>query len=382
MDFEFTSDQELLSDGLARLLSDHYDFERRKSYLAAGGWSREMWSRYAQMGLLGLPFAEEDGGLGAGPVESLIVMEAFGRHLALEPYLATVVLAGGCLRYAGSKALRARIIPALIEGTQLLAFAHSERQARYDLSAVDTKARLTADGWLIDGAKHYVLQGDSADHLIISARVGGDCRDPDGIALFLVDAIAPGLQRRGYFTQDGSRAADVQFSKVCVPEDALIGEAGAALPVIQRVVEDGIAAICAEAVGVMSRAHEITVDYMKVRKQFGVAIGSFQALQHRAVDMLVMVEQARSMAMYAAMMSRDPDAAERSAALSAAKVQIGRSGKFVGEQSVQLHGGIGVTEECQVGHYYRRLTMIDILFGDSAHHLASLARAGGLIAAT
>jgi pimeloyl-CoA dehydrogenase small subunit len=381
MDFEFTSDQELLGDGLARLLADHYDFERRKSYLAAGGWSREMWSRYAQMGLLGLPFAEEDGGLGAGPVELLIVMEAFGRHLALEPYLATVVLAGGCIRYAGSAQLRAQIIPPVIEGTKLLAFAHIERQARYDLSAVDTSARLTAEGWVIDGAKHYVLQGDSADQLIVSARIGGERRDPEGVALFLVQADAAGLQRRGYFTQDGSRAADIQLSKVCVPADALIGQAGKAMPVIQRVVEDGIAAICAEAVGVMTRAHEITVDYMKVRKQFGVTIGSFQALQHRAVDMLVMIEQARSMAMYAAMMSREPDAAERGAALSATKVQIGRSGKFVGEQSVQLHGGIGVTEECQVGHYYRRLTMLDILFGDSAHHLSELARAGGLVGA-
>jgi pimeloyl-CoA dehydrogenase small subunit len=381
MDFEFTSDQELLGDGVARLLAGHYDFERRKSYLAAGGWSREMWSRYAQMGLLGLPFAEEDGGLGAGPVELLIVMEAFGRHLALEPYLATVVLAGGCIRYAGSAKLRAQIIPPVIEGTKLLGFAHTERQARYDLSAVDTSARLTAEGWVINGSKHYVLQGDSADQLIVSARVAGERRDPAGIALFLVPAGTPGLQRRGYFTQDGSRAADVQLSKVCVPADALIGEAGKAMPVIQRVVEDGIAATCAEAVGVMTRAHEITVDYMKVRKQFGVTIGSFQALQHRAVDMLVMIEQARSMAMYAAMMSREPDAAERGAALSAAKVQVGRSGKFVGEQSVQLHGGIGVTEECQVGHYYRRLTMLDILFGDSAHHLSELARAGGLVSA-
>jgi pimeloyl-CoA dehydrogenase small subunit len=381
MDFEFTSDQELLSDSLTRLLSDHYDFERRKGYLASGGWSRQMWSRYADMGLLGLPFTEAEGGLAAGPVQMLIVMEAFGRHLVLEPYLATVVLGGGCIRYAASEKLRAQIIPPVIEGSKLLAFAHSERSARFDLSAVDTSARLTAEGWVIDGAKHYVLQGDSADHLVVSARVHGERRDRAGLALFLVNADAAGLERRGYCTQDGSRAADIRLSKVCVPQEALIGQAGEALPVIERVVGDGIAAICAEAVGVMARAHEITVDYMKVRKQFGAIIGSFQALQHRAVDMLVMVEQARSMALYAAMMSAEPGA-ERAAALSAAKVQIGRSGKFVGEQSVQLHGGIGVTEECQVGHYYRRLTMLDILFGDTAHHLSELARAGGLLGDT
>jgi pimeloyl-CoA dehydrogenase small subunit len=378
MNFDFTEDQELLGDGLTKLLSRHYDFEQRKSHLAGGGWDREMWSRYAQMGLLALPFAETDGGLSGGAVEMLIVMEAFGRYLVLEPYLATIVLAGGCIHYAGSAQQRAEVIPSVIDGTTILSFAHTERPARYDLSTVDTSARLTPRGWVLDGAKHYVLHGDVADQLVVSARIRGDRHDTGGLALFLVAANATGLERRGYSMQDGTRAADIHLSNVDVAKSALIGEAGEAWPIIRRVVDNGIAGICAEAVGVMTRAHEITVEYLKVRKQFGVPIGSFQALQHRAVDMLVMIEQARSMAMYAAMKSHEPSEAERVTALSAAKVQIGRSGQFVGEQAIQLHGGIGITEECQVGHYYRRLTMLDILFGDAAHHLAQLARAGGL----
>ena len=384
MNFELTADQQLLQEGLERLLGERYAFEQRKTHLfGTPGWSREMWSRYAEMGLLGLPFAAADGGLGCGAVETMIVSEAFGRALTLEPFVATVLLAGGCLRFAGTAAQRSRIIPSIVDGSEILAFAHTERQARYDLADVSTTARRSdagrGGGWVLEGTKSFVLHGDIAGKLIVSARVSGERRDRGGLALFLVDTQAPGVSRRGYVMQDGMRAADITLSDVRVSDDDLLGgTAGEALPVIERVVDTTIAALCAEAVGVMARAHEITVEYLKIRKQFGVAIGSFQALQHRAVDMLVMIEQARSLAMYATMMSEDGDATARSRAVSAAKAYIGSAGKLVGEQAIQLHGGIGVTEECAIGHYYRRLTMIDILFGDSAHHLGVVAGAGAL----
>ena len=376
MDFEYTSDQQLLRDSVARLLADRYDFDSRKRHLAAGGWSREVWRQFAELGLLGLPFDERHGGLGAGAVELLIVMESFGRHLVLEPYLATVVLGGGCLRSAASDQLQQEILPKLIDGTQLAAFAHTERQARFDLTDVAATARRSGNTWVLNGEKKYVLHGASADHLIVSARISGQRRDRLGLALFVVDSRNPGVQRRGYFTQDGSSAADITLSDVRVDNRWLLGEPGNALPIIEKAVAEGIAATCAEAVGAMERAFEITIDYLKTRKQFGTTIGSFQALQHRAVDMLVALEQARSMALYASMMSHELDPATRDQALSAAKVQICRSARFIGEQAVQLHGGIGVTEECQVGHYYRRLTMLELLFGDAAHHLSLLTATG------
>ena len=374
MDFDLTQEQSLLADSVSKLLAGTYSFDQRKAMRnAPGGYDRAMWQQFADLGLLALPFAENDGGLGGGPTDVMLLMEAFGRTLALEPYLATVVLAGGCLRHAASDAQRAQWLPGLTSGEKTYAFAHIERGARFDLTQVGTSARREGDAWIIDGTKSVVLHGDSADALIVSARL------PDGnLGLFVVDTAAAGLQRRGYPTQDGLRAADVRLDGVRVTEAHRLAAANG-LATVQRVVDEAIAALCAEAVGVMERAHEITVDYLKQRKQFGVFIGSFQALQHRAVDMLVMVEQARSMAYYATMMVSEPDPALRSAAMSAAKVQIARSARFVGEQAVQLHGGIGVTEECSVGHYYRRLTLLEILFGDGNHHLANLAGAGGLV---
>jgi len=376
MDFAYSPDQQLLGESVARLLGEQYDFEARGRILAAGAFSRDIWTRFADMGLLGLPFGESDGGLGGGAVETLIVMEAFGRHLVLEPYLPSIILGGGCLRRGATAEQRMRLLPRIIDGSSVLALAHSERGARFELAHVATTAKRDGDGWLLDGAKHYVLHGQSANSLIVSARISGNARDPQGLALFLVDATAAGLERRGYSTQDGTLAADLRLAGVRVDRGALIGEPGEALVLIEQVVGDALAALCAEAVGAMARALEITVEYLKVRKQFGAPIGSFQALQHRAVDMLVMVEQARSMALYAAMMGNEADPEERARALSAAKHQVGRAARFVGEQAVQLHGGIGMTEECQVGHYYRRLTVLDLLFGDSHHHLRVLARHG------
>ena len=370
----------MLQDSANRLLAERCGFEQRQTHLAEPhGYSRALWSHFADMGLLGLSFAEADGGFGGGPVDTLIVMAALGRSLAPEPYLASVVLGGGLLRDAGSAAQRASVLPALAAGTLTLALAHGETHARFDLGHVETTAREEGDGWAISGTKRFVLSGDSADKLIVSARTRGGANDAEGISLFLVDAAAQGVARRGYRTQDHGRAADIRFDAVRVDAGALIGVAGNGLPFLERAADAAVAALCAEAIGVMERAHELTVDYLKVRKQFGVAIGSFQALQHRAVDMLVAIEQARSMALYAAMMCDEPDAAQRSRAISAAKVQVGKSARFVGQEAVQLHGGIGMTEECQVGHYFRRLSVIEILFGDTAHHLRRLARSGGLI---
>ena len=380
MDFELSDEQRLLKDSVERLASQRYDFEARKKFSAEpDGWSRDMWRQYAELGLTAVPFAEEHGGIGGGAVETMIVMEAFGRALALEPYFATVVLGGGFLRLGASDAVKSELLPKVAAGEALLSFAHVERQARYDLADVTATAKKDGAGYILDGAKSLALHGDVADKFIISARVSGAQRDKNGIGLFLVDAKAPGVSRRGYPTVDGLRAAEVTLAGVKIGADAVIGEPGNAYPLIERVVDSGIAALAAEAVGAMSAMHEITVDFLKQRKQFGVPIGNFQVLQHRAGEMLIALEQARSMAMLATMMSEEENATERRKSIAAAKVQIGRSAKFIGQSAIQLHGGIGMTMEYKVGHYFKRVSMIDKMFGDADHHLVALARMGGIV---
>jgi alkylation response protein AidB-like acyl-CoA dehydrogenase len=350
MDFDLTDEQRLLRDSVDRLLADHYGFAQRRGYLAEPeGWSTALWSRYAEQGLLGLPFAEEYGGFGGGPIEIMLVMEAFGRVLALEPYLATVVLGGTALRLAGSEAQKSAILPRVADGRTTLAFAHGERQARYDLTDVLTTAKPTARGWVLDGAKSVVAHGDSAHRLIVSARIAGERDDPDGIGLFLVDAKANGVARRSYPMRDGTRAAEISLSGVEVAHVDALGEPGNAMPVIERVVEAGIAATSAEAIGAM------------------------EALQHRAAEMLIALEQGRSMAMLAAMTVDEPDPAERAHNIAMAKVGVGQASRFVAQNAVQLHGGIGMTEEYAVGHYFRRVMVIEHMFGDPAHHLSRLA---------
>jgi pimeloyl-CoA dehydrogenase small subunit len=380
MDFDLNDEQRMLKDSVERLLKGRYDFDaRRKISASSEGFSREIWQAFAEMGLLALPFPEDDGGLGAGPVETMLTMEAFGKALVVEPYLPSVILCGGLLRHAGSEAQRAEHIPAIAAGERLFAFAHSERQARYDLFDVAVAARRDGDGYVIEGEKGLVLSGDSADWLVVSARTSGERRDTHGISLFLIEANAPGITRRGYATQDGARAAEIAFENVRVSADALLGPLDEALPLIERVTDEAIAALCAEAVGVMEDMHGATVEYLKVRNQFGTHIGAFQVLQHAAADMFIALEQGRSMAMYATMMASDGDANERARAVAAAKVQIGRSCKFVGENAVQLHGGVGMTMEYKVAHAFKRATMIDKLFGDADHHLARVADLGGVI---
>ena len=377
MDFDLSEEQRLLKESLDRLIGNRYGFEQRKGYAQnPEGWSRELWAQFAELGLLGLPFEERHGGSAGGPVETMIAMEAFGRALVLEPYLATVVLGGGFLRHGGSTEQRANLVPRIADGSLTVAFAHTERQSRYDLYDIETRAVRGGTDWVIDGEKGVVLHGDAADKLIVTARVGGGRRDRDGVAAFIVDGKAAGVSRRGYPTQDGLRAAEITLANVRVGPEGVVGEPGKALPLVERVVDEGIAALCAEAVGAMAAMHELTVEYLKTRRQFGREIGSFQILQHRAVDMLIALEQARSMAVFATMMAGEDNAAERRNAIAAAKVQIGRSGKLIGQQAIQLHGGIGMTMEYKVGHYFKRVTMIDTMFGDADHHLRELARRG------
>ena len=382
MDFDLSEEQRLLKDSVERLAGDSYAFEARERIRrTAAGSSAEVWGTLAELGLLGLPFAGEHGGSEGGPVETMIVMEAFGRHLVLEPYLATVVMGGGIVRLAGSDAQKQAILPQIATGQMKLAMAVTERQSRYDLNDVATLARADGDGFVIEGEKGVVLNGDSADVIVVSARTSGARRDRGGISLFLVPATAAGVSRRSYETQDHMRGAEVSLSSVRVSKDALLGPPGGGLALLERIADEAIAAVAAEAVGAMDELTRITVDYLKTRKQFGVPIASFQVLQHRAVDMLVATEQARSMAALAAMMCTAPDAGERRKAVSAAKVQIGQSAKFVGQQAVQLHGGIAMTQEYKAGHYFKRLTMIDVFLGDADYHLELLADAGSLIEA-
>lgn len=376
MDFDLTEDQRLMVESVGRLLADTYAFEQRKALLKTDqGWSPTLWQRYAELGLLGLPIAEEHGGFGGGAVEVMLLMQEFGRYLVLEPYLATVVLGGGAVRLAGSPDQQGEILPAIAAGTTKLAFAHYERQARYDMTDVITTATLAPNGggFVLEGAKSVVLGGASADALVVSARTGGSRHEAAGLSLFLVDANAPGITRRGYRLRDGTEAAEISLSGVKLPGHALLGEKDHALPVIERVVQAGIAATAGEVVGAMEAMQAMTLEYLKTRQQFGRPIGDNQALQHRAAEMLTAMEQGRSMAMLASMMVDEPDAAERARNIAMAKVGVGQAGRFVSQNAVQLHGGIGMTEEYAVGHFFRRVMVIEHLFGDTAYHLDRLA---------
>ena len=374
MDFEPSDDQRLLVESVTRMLSDTYGFAQRKSYMALPeGYSPAVWSQFAEQGLLGLPFAEEYGGFGGGAQEVMLVMQAFGRVLVLEPFFPTVVLAGAALNFAGGAEQKAALLPAIAEGRLKMAFAHGERQARYDLTDVVTTAKRSGSGWMLDGSKTVVSHGEAADKMIVSARTGGERYDADGITLFLVDTGASGVARRGYISRDDTRAADVSLSNVSVADANVLGTVGKGLPIIQRVVEAGIAATAGETVGAMEAMTEMTLEYSKTRVQFGNPIGSYQVVQHRLADMFMAQEQGRSMAMLATMSIDNPDEAARARDIALAKVGIGQAGRYVSQSAVQMHGGIGMTEEYAVGHYFRRCMVIERLFGDPAYYLNKLA---------
>lgn len=372
MNFEFSEEQSLFKNSLERMIAETYNFETRQKALMAGTPTVDGWSKLAELGALGLSIDEAYGGFGGGPSETMIVMEAFGRHLVNEPYLATAILAGTLVRRAGTEQQKEQLLSQIAEGSLKLAFAHAERQARYDLNHVATKAVRDGDSWIIDGSKEGILYGAQANLLVVSARSAGTINDPQGVTLFLIDPLAPGVTVSGYSMHDGGSAADVMLEGVRVDQGTMLGDVHQAALVILEAFDLAVAALCMEAVGAMAALHELTVDYLKVRKQFGVAIGTFQALQHRAVDMYIALEQARSMAVYAMLMAESADPVERQKAISAAKVQINRSARFIGQQAIQLHGGIGMTTEYQAGHYFKRLTMIETQLGDTDYHATRL----------
>ena len=369
MDFSFTEEQSMLRDTVASYLADHYDFDKRRAAVGQEpGWRPEVWKAFAEeLGILGAPFSEELGGLGGGPIDNMIVMEEFGKALVVEPYLGTVVIGGGFLKHSGH-AGAADLIGGIIGGETIFAFAQAEPQSRYNLASVATTAKKDGAGYVLNGHKAVVIGASYATHLIVTARTAGGERDANGVSVFLVEKSAKGVSTRDYPTVDGFRASEVYLENVSVGADALIGTADNGLPLVEKVVDEAIAATCAEACGVLRRLHEDTLEYTKQRKQFGVPISSFQVLQHRMVDMFIQLEQSISMTYMANI--KVTDDAERAKAVSAAKVQIGKACKFVGQNAIQLHGGMGMTDEMAIGHYFKRATMIESAFGSVDHHLA------------
>ena len=373
MDFEFNDLQRMLKDGAERFVEKEYGFEQRRQ-LASGepGFSDDHWATFAELGWLGLTLPESSGGFGGSAGDTLVLMEAFGRGLVLEPYLPTAVLGGVLLPHL-SEAGRAELIDGVVGGRHKLALAFAEPQGRYDPARVQTVAERDAGGYLLSGKKAVVLGGHVANFFVMSARTGGGPADRQGISLFLVPADAPGLTRRSYRTLDGGGAAELRLDGVSVGGEALIGVEGDGLEPLEQALDAGIAAVCAEAVGCMAAVTDLTVEYLKTRKQFGMPIGAFQALQHRAVDMFVATEQSRSMAYMAAVKVQLVDAGERRRHLSAAKQFVSEAATRVAQEAVQLHGGIGVTDEYAASHYFKRLTALSRWFGDARYHLARFA---------
>ncbi len=382
MDFQYTEEQQLLADSVRRLVEKRYDFESRKKIVASpAGHSAEAWAELAELGLLSLPFAQADGGFGGGAVDLIGTMEAIGEALVVEPFQSTLAPAGRLVARCGSDAQRAALLPSVIAGTLKLAFAHGERNARYTLSQVETRAARAGDGWVLNGEKSVVLHAPMADRLVVSARSAGAAGDASGISLFVVDAKTAGLAMKTLRTVDNLRAADLTLKDVKLPADALLGQAGDALPAIDEAVDFATVLLCAESLGAMRYANQATLEYLKTRKQFGVPIGSFQALQHRMVDMTTSAEQARSITYLAcarvdAAARGDIGAAERRRVVSAAKVKVADACRHVGQEAIQLHGGMGMTQEMKVAHTFKRLTMIAQQFGDAEHHLERFAAPG------
>lgn len=370
MDFSLTEEQQLLKDSVDRFVRDNYDLSQRRTIVASDdGFSRDHWATMAELGWLGAALPEEYGGIGGDPIETMVIMEGFGRGLVVEPYLASVVLGGSLLLGGGTDAVKSELLPQLAEGKLHLAFAFAEPQSRFDLFDVTTSARKSGSGFILNGQKGVVVHGGTADKIIVSARTSGAARDRNGITLFLVDGNAAGVTRRSYQTIDGLRAAEVTLEGVEVSGDTVIGAVDDGLAQIDAVIRRGIAAVAAEAVGIMDTMQTLTNEYMKTREQFGRPLAKFQALQHRMVDILIACEESRSATLVATLRLDEDDAPTRNKAVTAAKVKIGQHGRFVGQNAIQLHGGMGMTDEMHISHYFKRLAIIDTMFGDHSHHM-------------
>ena len=379
MDLSFTEVQTMLRDSVEKFISNDYDFERRQQYAASDpGYSPEVWQAFAEMGWTAVPFAEDDGGFEGGPIELMVMMQQFGRGLIVEPYLANIILAGGILRRVASDSQKTQWLHPIISGELQATVAFAEPQSRYDLANIGTSAVQNGDDWIINGTKGVVPNGGNSGLLIVPARTSGNSTDRDGITLFAVGGMADGVLRNSYPTVDGHQAAEIELNNVRVESDAVLGEVDHGFDTLETVIGEATLAVCAEAVGIMQTLTEKTVEYSRSREQFGVPIGSFQALQHRMVDMLTACEQSYSLLLWACMANANGgnggnsgDEAQR--AISAIKYQVGTAGKKVGQEAVQLHGGMGVTWDLDIAHYFKRLTTIGQMFGSADWHIDNLA---------
>jgi alkylation response protein AidB-like acyl-CoA dehydrogenase len=368
MDFSLSEEQQMLQNSIARFVQNDYDFESRSKLVKNDtGYSLEHWKLFAELGWLMVPFSEDEGGLGGSATDLMVVMEEFGKGIVIEPFLATAIIGGGLISKAGNAQQKETLISGIMDGSLQLAFAYAEPKSRYNLAQVETSAKKNGEGFELNGHKAVVLNGPNANKIIVSARTSGQASDEDGISLFVIDADSDGVEVQAYRTQDGARAADIILTNVHVTPEQLLGSEGDALPVIKSVLDRATLAICAEAVGAMEVATAKTVEYTKTRVQFGVPIAKFQALQHRMADMFIEQQQAKSIVLMAAM-KLDQEDSDTSKAVAAMKSLVGRASRKVGQESVQIHGGIGVTDELDVGHYFKRMTMIDLWFGTSDYH--------------
>src|SRR5690606_15755400 len=371
-------EQRLLADTVQRFLRAHYSFEKRRAILdSREGWSREIWRALAGLGVTGVNIPEAHGGLGGGPVETMLVMNALGEALLLEPYLAAAVITPALLTRIGDEKASAELLPDIAAGERIVALAHQEPHTRGELDHLTTSARKSGDHYVLDGYKSVIIHGDCADELLVTARTSGQMNDKSGVSVFRVDPRAAGVRITAYATLDGQRGADIELKGVKIAADRLVGAEGEAYPALESAHDLALSAICAEAVGIMKAVNAATLDYTKNRKQFGQPIASFQVLQHRMADMFLHSEQAVSMSYLAAIRCVEPDPLVRRRALSAAKVVIGQAGRFIGQQAIQLHGGMGVTDELMVSHYFKRLTAIDLTFGDTDFHTQQFTAASG-----
>ena len=375
MDIQFTEDQELLRNSVQKILRDEYGFDvRRKVVASEAGWNRSLWAKFAEMGLLSSPFAEQFGGFGNGPLTTMIVMQEFGRSLVVEPFFETVVVAGGLIEAEGTDAQRQEHLSAIGDGATIWTLAWAEQGSRYDIGSVATTAQRVGDEFILSGAKTVVVCAPWADKLIVSARTDGNRSDRSGVSLFIVDRGSAGLDLQSFRTVDGRCAAEVSLNNVRVPASNLLGREGEGRAILERCRDRAIGALCAEAVGAMTELNSATLDYTKARKQFGVALGTFQVLQHKMADMFIALQEAVSLTQYLTLnlAAKDPNVSKLA---SGAKAKVGYAARFIGEQAIQLHGGMGMSDELNVGHYFKRIGAIDIQFGDPAFHLMRFARA-------